>query len=322
MQACVIEEYGPPEVVQVQSEPVPQIGPGQVLVRVHATSVNTGDWRIRASDFPFGFGLLGRLALGVFRPRIRILGMDFSGVVSRVGAGVKDFQVGDAVFGAASRGAHAEYLAVNESAAFLQKPLQLSHVEAAAVSFGANCALSFLRDVAKLQAGQRILIVGASGGVGVWGVQIARVLGAEVTAVCSAGNAALVRELGAQHVIDYQSESVLSKDRKYDVIFDTVGATSFAECRSSLTSTGQFIPLTATVREIWQSIWTRFRRGPRVRFAVSSNTRQSLRVVSQLITENKIRPVIDGTFPMARIVDAYRRVESRRKVGTVVVTLP
>jgi len=292
---------------------------GEVLVRVHAASVTTADWRFRASAFPSEFWLAGRLMVGIFRPRHAVLGMDFSGVVAEVGEEVTRFKVGDEVFGATNRGAHAEYVAVRESGAIVAKPSCISHEEAAAIPFGANSAFAFLRDVARLERGQRILVIGASGGVGTWAVQIARHLGAEVTGSCSTRNVDLVRSLGAHHVVDYTAGSPFGAGT-YDVVFDTIGVTTFAQAkRSALAPRGTYVPLNAGFREMLQSIITMFGSEQRVRTSISKNTREGLELVSSLIEAGELRPVVDTVYPAERVVEAHRHVEGRHRRGGVIL---
>jgi NADPH:quinone reductase-like Zn-dependent oxidoreductase len=324
MQACIYEEYGPPEVVKVGEVKAPEVKADEVLVRVRATSVTTADWRFRASAFPRPFWLPGRLMVGLFRPRNAILGMDFSGVVEATGRNVTWFRVGDAVFGATDpfrRGAHAEYVAMKESGAIVHKPPCLTDHEAAAIPFGANSALAFLRDFAGVRPGQRVLIVGASGGVGSWAVQLARHFGAEVTGVCSARNVDLVRSLGAHHVVDYASEGLARKGETYDLIFDTAGATTFAGCKDALSEKGIYLPLETGLREMAQAILTAASAGKRVKYGVSKNTREGLDFVVGLIESGALRPVIDRVYPMDRIAEAHRHVEGRHKRGSVIVAV-
>ncbi len=321
MKACVYEQYGSADVVTVAEVAKPTPGPGELLVKVGAASVTTADWRFRSASFPGGFALAGRLMFGVFRPRNKVLGMDFAGEVVAVGEGAQGFTLGDRVFGSASRGAHAEYVTVRADGAITHTPANLSDAEAAAVPFGANSALAFLRDFGGVRAGQRVLVVGASGGVGVWAVQIAKHLGAEVTGVASARNLELLRSLGATRALDYAKDAYLPAGAEYDLIFDTLGVTTFAQAKPALTRNGTYLPLTAGFREIGQSILTRFGSGPRVKFAISSNTRASIETNAALLADGTIRPVIDEVFPMARIADAHRKVESRHKRGAVIVEI-
>jgi NADPH:quinone reductase-like Zn-dependent oxidoreductase len=322
MQACIYEAYGSADVVRVAEAPSPAPKDDEILVRVRATSVTTADWRFRASAFPPVFWLAGRLLVGLFRPRHPILGMDFSGIVEATGRAVTRFRAGDAVVGAASRGAHAELVAVRESGAIVHKPDAVTHEEAAAIPFGANSALAFLRDFAKVQRGQRVLVIGASGGVGVWAVQIARHFGAEVTGVASAKNAELVRSLGAERVIDYASEPFAQAGDGYDLVFDTVGVTTYGRCRAALAPKGVYLPLNAGLREILQALYTAVTPGRRVRFGISANTRAALEQNLAWVASGATRPVIDHVYPMAKIAAAHAHVESRHRRGSVIVTIP
>jgi NADPH:quinone reductase-like Zn-dependent oxidoreductase len=324
MQACIYETYGSAEVVKLGEVATPEPAAGEVLVSVRATSVTTADWRFRASAFPKVFWLPGRLMAGLLRPRNRVLGMDFSGVVAAVGRDVTRFRVGDSVFGATNpfrRGAHAEYLAVEEAGAIVHKPAALSHEDAAAIPFGACSAQAFMGEFAAVKPGQRVLVVGASGGVGVWAVQIARQLGAEVTAVCSTRNVELVRSLGARHVVDYTRGAVTPAGETYDVIFDTVGVTTFNACKPALTNTGIYLPLECGVREMVQALLTLRSGGKRLKYAVSANTRERLELTLRQIEAGALRPVIDQVYPMEQIAAAHRHVEGRHRRGSVVVAI-
>jgi len=317
MQACIYEQYGPPDVVTIREVAKPTPRAGEVLVRVRASSVTTADWRFRTSTFPGIFWLPGRLMLGLLRPRNGILGMDFSGVVESVGEGVTRFRAGDAIFGATSfprLGAHAEYLVVPANGAVIPKPAFLTDAQAAAIPFGGNSALAFLRDFGALTRGQRVLVIGASGGVGVWAVQIARHLGAEVTAVCSARNHELVRSLGAHHVADYADAAV--PPGEYDLIFDPIGATTFDGCKSSLSAKGTYLPLNNGLRGIVRSLFTR-----RIKIAISANTQAGLEEIVALIEKGALKPVVDRVYPMAEIAAAHRHVEGRHKRGSVIVAM-
>lgn len=324
MQACIYEEYGPPDVVRIGEVAKPAPRADEVLVRVRAASVTTADWRFRAAAFPLGFRLAGRLMAGLFRPRNPVLGMDFSGTVEAAGERVTRFRAGDRVFGATSPfrlGAHSEYVVVRESDAVVHRPPSLTDQEAAAIPFGAGSALAFLRDFGAVRPGQRVLVVGASGNVGVWAVQIARHLGAEVTGVCSAPNVDLVRSLGAHHVVDYTSGPIAQKGEKYDLIFDTVGVTTFAGCKDALAEKGTYLPLNSGLREIAQALLTSASSGKRVKYAVSKNTREGLELVVKLIASGALRPVVDRVYPMAQIAEAHRHVEGRHKRGSVVISI-
>lgn len=328
MQACIVEAYGPADVVKVAEVATPAPQAGEVLVRVRAAAVTSADWRFRAAVYPLGFRLIGRLMFGLLSPRRPILGMDFAGVVAAVGPGVTRFRVGERVFGSTAAlrcGAHAEYLVAREDDAMRGTPDGLSDEEAAALPFGGNSALAFLRDFASLRPGQRVLVVGASGAVGAMAVQIARDLGAQVTGVCSAANAELVRELGAERVIDYRSQAPVAPGDRYDVIFDTIGVTTFAECRAALEGGGPsgagglWVPLNGGLPVFAQALLSRLRGGPRVVTGVSQNTRASLDDLCERIARGALRPVVGASYPPSAIVEAHRAVESRHKRGSVIV---
>jgi NADPH:quinone reductase-like Zn-dependent oxidoreductase len=322
MKAAYYERYGSADVLEIKEIARPEIKDNEVLVKVYATSVSTADWRIRASAFPAFSWLPGRLMFGLFRPKAKVPGADFAGRVVAKGKAVTRFNGGDAVFGTKRPGAHAEYLAVAEDGVIAAKPACLDYAEAAAVPFGALSALVFLRDFAKVRPGQKVLINGASGGVGVYAVQLAKHFGAEVTAVCSAGNQRLVAALGADHVIDYTTEDFTRSGKTYDLIVDTVGKTTFAACRRALTGTGIFLPIEFGLCDVVQSLISRIARGKRVVVGISNESRKDLALIADLLERRAIRPVIDGFYPLDRIADAHRRVESRHKTGSVIVTLP
>jgi NADPH:quinone reductase-like Zn-dependent oxidoreductase len=324
MKAIVFSKYGPPEVLEVREVAEPRPREGDLLIRVRATTVTSGDARVRAMRMPSPvFALVGRLALGVFGPRNGVLGTELAGVVKAVGKGVTSFRIGDSVVAVvgARFGAHAEYVCVREASPVVKKPAGLSHEEAVAIPFGAITALYYLRNLAGVAPGQRVLVVGASGAVGTAAVQLARYFGAEVTGVCSAANAELVRSLGAGRVIDYTMEDFSRGAAEYDVVFDTVGVTSFARCRNVLKPNGQFLAAVITPTEIRQLLWTRLVGGRRVRGGVVPETTADLGLLMGLAEAGHLRPVIERRYPMHEIVAAHRHVDSGRKVGSVVVTM-
>lgn len=322
MQTIVCDNYGSPDILKLEVQERPQIGAQELLVEVHATSVTTADWRMRTATFPVGMRLLGRLLVGLRRPRNRMTGREFSGRVVAVGAEVTRFRVGDEVFGSNPSGANAEYIAVAESGAVLRKPSGITHAEAAALPFGAITSIVFLREWAKIQPGERVLVVGASGGVGVYAVQIAKHLGAEVTGVCSTSNVELVRSLGADHVIDYTNEDFRRLGRSWDVIVDTVGKTSFRDDRDLLREGGRHAFIEGGVREMWQSMSTRWMRGPTVLAGVALDNREELEKVRALVEAGGIRPVIGHRFPMTEVIEAHRVVDGRRRKGAVILDWP
>lgn len=320
MKAAWYDRYGSADVVDIRDVAVPEIGADEILVKVHSSSVTTADWRLRASAFPSAFWFPARIVFGLFAPKKNVLGGDFAGRVAAVGRSVTRFVEGDAVFGFSVPGAHAEYLATRADGAVAAKPECLSFDQAAAVPFGGLSALVFLRDFAGLKPGEKVLVVGASGGVGVFATQLAKLMGAEVTGVCGAANHDLVRALGADHVIDYRTDDFTMENVRYDVIIDTVGATSFRACKKVLARTGRYVPLEFGLREVWQSLVTRS-SGKHVMIGVSGDNQADVEYLGELLQRRDIRAVIDQCLPLGRIVEAYRRVESRHKTGAMVISV-
>ncbi|WP_136442020.1 NAD(P)-dependent alcohol dehydrogenase [Pacificoceanicola onchidii] len=321
MKAAVYDRFGPADVVTLAERPTPSPAPDEILVRVGAAAVTTADWRIRAAAFPGITKLPGHLMFGFRTPKQPVLGVAMAGTVIATGHAVTRFKTGGRVFGFVGHGGHAEYVAVKEDAAVVATPDALSDTEAASLPFGGNSALVFLRDVAKLQRGQHVLIVGASGAVGSFAVQIAKAMGAVVTAVAGPGRADMLTALGADRVIDYTQESVDAARGAYDVVFDTVGVTHWGQMRHTLKPGGVFVPLNMAGRELWDMIRAKLTGGPRVALAVSSDTAEDLTRLTGWIAEGRLRPVVDHIYPFERIFDAYRQVESRHSTGTVVLEM-
>ncbi|MEV6240104.1 NAD(P)-dependent alcohol dehydrogenase [Lentzea sp. NPDC051838] len=316
MRAAVHTQFGSPDVVQVVETPVPALRPGDVLIKVHATTVTSAETAMRRGE-----PVWGRLILGLTRPRrsLRTLGLEFSGVVASVASDVSRFRVGDEVFGFTgfAVGAHAEYLRLPATASVDLKPSQLTFVEAAAAVDGATTALFFLRDKAKVRPGQRVLVNGASGSIGTYAVQLAKHLGAHVTAVCGPSNVALVESLGADRVIDYTAHDFTVDVDTYDVVFDTVTKSSFPRARRALRPGGRYLPTTGLVNNFW-ALWTAFGR-KRVIVGMSVNKRATLPFISALIEEGRLRVVVDRTYPLHDIAEAHRYVDAGHKRGNVVV---
>ncbi|EPX83074.1 NAD(P)-dependent alcohol dehydrogenase [Salipiger mucosus] len=319
MQAATARRYGPAESLRIEDLPVPVPGPGEILIRVEASSVTTADWRLRASAFPGGLWLAGRMVAGLLRPRNPVLGSDVAGTVAAVGAGVTRFAAGDRVFGFIGHGGHAEYAIARADGALQRTPDSLTDAEAAALPFGAFTALAFLRDVAQVRPGQAVLIVGASGGVGAYATQIAKALGAHVIAVASGANADLLRELGADEVIDYRAEDVRRHRDRYDLVFDTVGATDWPGMRRALKRGGLFLPLNFGLRDLCHMLRAKLAGGPRMVLHVSGDTAEALADIVAMIEAGKLRPVIDSHYPLARIAEAHAHVEGRHRRGAVVI---
>ena len=327
MRAAVADRYGPPDVVSIRDVPDPVPKGGEVLVRVRAAGVTTADWRLRAAAFPGVLAVPGRLMMGIMRPRNPILGSDFAGEI--VGSGgdalPPDLAIGARVFGFSGGGAHAELLAMPADGCIAPvpslpgQPDGLSFEEAAALPFGSIAALVFLRDFAKVRAGERVMVVGATGGVGVYAVQIAASMGARVTASAGADRLDLVRSLGAERAVDYRAEGSIAGGEPFDVVLDPVGVTSFTDARPRLAEGGRYVPLNFGLREMRQALTTR--NAPRrVLIGVNGDTKNDLNEVVRMVEAGTLRPVIDRTYPFEAIRDAHAHVEARRRKGAVVLT--
>jgi NADPH:quinone reductase-like Zn-dependent oxidoreductase len=316
------DRYGSADVLEIREVARPEPKDNEILVQVFATTVTTADWRFRASAFPKIMWLAGRAMAGLFAPKNNVLGSEFAGRVVAKGKDVTKFKGGDEVFGFSMPfGAHAEYIAISQDAPVARKPANIGYDEAAATPFGANTALAFLRDFAEVRAGQKVLIAGASGGVGVWAVQIAKHLGAEVTAVTSTGNVDLVTSLGVDSVIDYKQENYWESGDSWDLVLDTAGTTNFAEAKRALKPNGIFLPVEFQGREMLQALRSMIFGGKQVMLRISGDSKENLATIAGLLEKGEIRPVIDSHFPLERIAGAHRRVEGRHKRGSVVVTV-
>lgn len=324
MKAAILMRYGAPENIRIVTLPDPVPGPGQVLVRLHATAVNSGDARVRAVDVPAGMGLPFRLMMGWSAPRQPILGTEGAGVVAGLGAGVSRFAIGDevVVFPGAKMGCHAELMTMAEDGNIVAKPRSLSMVEAACMMFGGLTALDFMRRKAGLQMGERVLITGASGAVGSAGVQIARLLGAEVTGVTSTPNLELVAGLGVVAVLDYTKGPLPVSARGYDVILDCVGSLPYPLARPLLAKGGRLIKVWASLPEMILAPVTGRRAGHRVIAGVSAEDQDDMAQLASWAKAGLYRPLIDSVTPFAAIADAHRRVDTGRKRGSAAVVFP
>lgn len=321
MKAAVNKRYGGPEVVDLVEIARPRPRKGEILVHVGAAGVTTADWRLRAAAFPGLFTMVaGRLMFGLFRPRKTVLGSDFAGTVAEIAPGVTEFSVGDRVFGFSFGGMHADYATVRADGAVLKTPDTLTDTEAAALPFGALSALDFLDRFAGVKPGERVLVVGASGGVGAYAVQIAKVLGAEVTGIASGARRDLVAELGADAFVDYRATAPEDLSGPYDVIFDTVGALTYPKAAHMLARGGRFVPLNFGLADMGHARQAR-RNGHEIVLKVSADTRDALARLTGWIAEGRLRPVIDRVYPFGAIREAYAHVESRSRKGAVVLDL-
>ncbi|MGA7912907.1 MAG: NAD(P)-dependent alcohol dehydrogenase [Candidatus Dormiibacterota bacterium] len=323
MKAIVQDKYGEPEaVLQLKEIPKPVVKDGEVLVRVHAASVHVGDW-ILVRGVPY----IARMAVGLRKPKNHVPGTDVAGIVEAVGNGVTQLRPGDEVFGWCT-GAFAEY-ACAPANHFVGKPVNLTFEQAAAVGVSASTALQLLRDQGKVQPGQKVLINGASGGVGTFAVQVAKAFGAEVTGVCSTKNVEMVRSIGADHVIDYTKEDFIQGGRRYDFILDNVGNRSLSDIRRVLTPTGKLLSNNGTAGGRWfgttgtviktaaVSKFNPRQAGPSIKF----QNRKDLLVLKELIEGGKVTPVIDGMYPLGRTGAAIGHVGEGHARGTVVISI-
>lgn len=321
MKAAICRRYGPPDVVEIADVPRPSVGAHDVLIKTRATTVTAGDWRVRSGNVPRGFGVLLRVGMGFTGPRSPILGAELAGEVVSVGEAVSRFAPGDKVFAARMGGCHAEYVAVRDNAV-APMPANLSVGEAAALTFGGLTALIFLRDKAGIRAGERVLVNGASGAVGSAGVQLAKHFKAEVTGVCSGANAQLVRSLGADRVIDYTTEDFTEVRERYDIIFDAVGNCSFDRCESALAPGGRLLLAVGSLGQLIGSMVRSSRAGGRkVLSGIASVNPEKMLFLRALAESGAFKPVIDRTYPFARIAEAHAYVDTGRKRGNVVIAM-
>ncbi|WP_139492116.1 NAD(P)-dependent alcohol dehydrogenase [Brevibacillus dissolubilis] len=302
MRAIICTKYGSPDVLELQEVEKPTPKSNEVLIKIHATTVTTGDCRVRGFHSPPLLWVPMRIVLGLRKPRQPILGVELAGQIEAVGKDVTKFKIGDQVFALNGMrfGAHAEYTCVPEDGAVALKPENATYEEATAIPFGGTSALYFLRK-ANIQNGYRVLIYGASGAVGTAAIQLAKYFGAEVTGVCSAANFELVKSLGADQVIDYTKEDFTSREERYDIIFDAVGKSSKSHCKKALTSTGTYVTVDGQ--------------------GIAKVFAEDLIFLKELMEAGKITSVIDRRYPLQQIPEAYRYVETGHKKGNVVITV-
>ncbi len=317
MRAVVYEEYGPPEVLQIAEVEKPTPEKNEVLIKVSATTVTAACMLMRK-----GTPALGRLILGLRKPKRPIPGIELAGEVESIGSEVTRFSIGDKVYGFAglNSGTYAEYACFPEDGSLAAKPHNLSYEQATAAVDGATTALFFLRDKANIKEGQEVLIIGASGSIGTYAVQLAKLFGAKVTGVCSTANMELVKSLGADKVVDYTKENFTESGDFYDIVFDTVGKSSFSQCNPSLKVNGCYLP-TVGLANSFLSRWTKIRGGKRVITGMSIHKNEALVFIKELIESGKIEVVIDRIYPLEEIVEAHRYVEQGHKVGSVVISV-
>lgn len=318
MKAIIYKKYGSPNVLELVEieKPIPK--PNEVLIRIYATSVTSADCMMRRGDT-----ILSRILLGFIHPKkhFQILGTEFSGQIEAIGKRVKKFKVGDDVYGfrGFGTGCYAQYKCMNEKESLVLKPKTMSYEEAASMVDGATTALFFLKEKANIQKGQKVLINGASGSIGTFAVQIAKLFGAEVTGVCSTKNIELVLSLGADKVIDYTKEDFTKSKNRYDIIFDTVGKSSFSQCKNALSCNGKYLVTVMTLKTILQTILTSFGNKKKVLFAMSVNKTEALQYIKTLIDDGVLKTIIDKQYPLEDLSEAHSYVEAGHKRGNVVI---
>jgi NADPH:quinone reductase-like Zn-dependent oxidoreductase len=320
MKAVLYTKYGPPDVLKLREVEKPAPKNDEVCIKIHAATVTAADCMMRRGDT-----FLSRILLGFNRPKkkFQILGTEFSGNIESIGRKVRKFKPGDEVyaFRGFGTGCYAQYKCMNENGSLAIKPGNMSFEEAASVVDGATTALFFLREKANIQEGQKVLINGASGSIGTFAVQLAKFFGAEVTGVCSTKNIELVKSLGAYKIVDYTKEDFTKTDDTYDIIFDTVGKSSFARCRKILKNKGKYVVTVMTLTNIIQSFLTKPGNKKKVIFAMSLNKTGALNFIRTLIEEGRLKTIIDKQYPLEELPYAHEYVEKGHKKGNVVINL-
>jgi len=319
MKAAVYKKYGPPDVVKIEEVDRPSPRSNEVLVKVFATTVNRTDCGFRSAEY-----FISRFFSGLFRPKFEILGNEFAGIIEAVGKDVKLLNVGDKVFGYNDTkfGAHAEFMTIAETDAITSIPNDVTFEQAAPITEGAHYALCDIR-AAKIQSGYNVMIYGASGAIGSAAVQLVKYFGAKVTAVCNTQNVEVVKSLGADQVIDYITQDFTKIDRKFDFIFDAVGKSSFKRCKPLLKKHGIYISteLGKNSENIFLALFTPLFKRKKVLFPLPTITKEDVIFLKKLVELGKYKPLVDRSYHLNNIVDAYKYVETRQKVGNVVITL-
>ena len=328
MKAIVWTQYGPPSVLELREVEKPAPKDNEVLIKIHATTVTAGDCEMRSLKFPIYLKLPMRVWRGLLKPRENsILGTELAGEIEAVGPDVKHLNVGDQVFGAAGMnfGANAEYICLPEEPDEMEggvtlKPANMSYEEAVTVPFGGRDALHFLRK-ANIQPGQKVLINGAGGSIGTFGIQLAKHFGAEVTAIDSTAKLEMLRSVGADHVIDYTQEDFTRNGVVYDVIFDVVGTISLSQSNGSIAPNGTYLLANPIRGQMLGGLWTRITSSKHVVLETASGTVEDLIYLRELVEAGTIKTVIDRTYPLEQIVEAHRYIETGAKQGNVVITI-
>jgi len=319
MRAIVNTKYGPPDVVKLMEVDKPAPKDSEVLIKVNATTVNRTDCGFRSAEY-----FISRFFSGLFRPKLKTLGNEFAGVIEAIGKNVTSFSVGDEVFGFSGIkfGAHAEYMTIAENEAITTMPGNLTFEEAAPITEGGHYALCDIR-AANVKSGQNVLIYGASGAIGSAAVQLAKYFGAKVTAVCNNKNVELLKSLGADLVIDYTTQDFTKTGHLFDFVFDSVGKSSFGQCRPLLNKKGIYISTELGKRSenIFLALFTPILGGKKVLFPIPKISKEDVILLKELVESEKYKPVIDRKYSLEQIVEAYKYVETGQKTGNVVITL-
>ena len=321
MKAMISTGYGGPEIFKLQEVEKPTPKENEVLIKIHAAPVTTAETMMRT-----GYPLIGRLFTGISKPKNEIGGVCFAGVIEAVGSGVRKFMVGDEVFGESlvKFGTYAEYICLDEEGTIFLKPENVSFEEASVVGDGHVTSFNFLKHVGGIKAGQKVLIIGASGSLGTSAVQLAKHFGAEVTGVCSAKNAELVRSLGADHVIDYKKEDFTKSGKNYDLIYDTIGASSFSKCKNSLTTHGTYMSPVLDFGLLGRMMFTSMFGKKKAKFSATGMSpvetiKSFSEEISRLMKENKLKSIISKRYTLEDIPNAHQFIDKGRKQGNVVV---
>lgn len=323
MKAIVSTKYGSPDVLKFQEVEKPTPGDDEVLVKIHAASVTRAHCMMRT-----GFPLIGRLFLGLTKPKNTISGTDLAGVVEATGKNVSDFNIGEEVFGSTDihMGCYAEYAVIKKGDILIHKPKNITFEEATAILDGSTTALPFLQSIAKVQRGQKVLINGASGGIGTAAVQLAKFFGAHVTGVCGPTNQEMVKSLGADEVIDYSQTDFTQGNTQYDIIFDTVGKVSFKKCKSVLTANGVYLSPVLKIGMLFDMLFSSIFGKKKAKFAATGMLKaeeklENIGFISSLINQEKLKVIIDRTFRLDETADAHRYVDQGHKRGNVVLVM-
>lgn len=323
MKAVVYRNYGPPEVLRVEDVETPVLKDDEVLIRVHAAEATKADCELRSFNFPVKwFWLPLRIAMGIRKPRRPVLGGYFSGRIESVGKDVSKFKKGDAVFGAAQlrMGAYGEYLCLPDNYTIVPKPSNMTFAEAAAVPLGGLNAIHFLTK-AKPKKGESILIIGAGGSIGTFGVQLAKAGGLEVTVVDSSIKEAMLRGIGADHFIDYTKENFADSGKTYDVVFNMVARSSYSDCINALKPKGCYITANPKVSDMLRSFLTSKFTDKTATVAFAAEDEEELFALKLLIEAGKVGSVVDKVYPMEQAAEAHRRVETEQRIGSVVISI-